>query len=213
MIAAVQSSPDPSGLIGKKCERELRGDGGAVADGLRIRDLTVRNSGDVYAVTGDELWLIRATGEKIRLDEGLKGASGVALSPDGLWLLVAQGRSRNGLSYRVRSDGTVDARAPFYDFVVPGWADDSGAAGIGMDRDGRAYVATRMGVQIFDRNGRVAGIMPLPGNVEATGLCFGGHDFDTLYVAGGGKVYRRKLHSVGAPPWTAPFKLPPWGAG
>ena len=62
-------------------------------------------------------------------------------------------------------------------------------------------------------NGRVAGIMPLPGNVGATSLCFGGHDFETLYVAGGGKVYRRKLHSVGAPPWTAPFKLPPWGAG
>jgi hypothetical protein len=33
------------------------------------------NSGDVYAVTQDELWLIRATREKIKLDEGLKGAS------------------------------------------------------------------------------------------------------------------------------------------
>ncbi len=66
-----------------------------------------------------------------------------------------------------------------------------------MDRNGRAYVATRMGVQVFDRNGRVAGIIPLPGNAAATSLCFGGHDFDTLYVAGGGKVYRRKLHSVG----------------
>jgi gluconolactonase len=189
------------------------GDGRKLGDGLHIRDLTVRNSGDIYAVTGDELWLIRASGEKLRLDEGLKGASGVALSPDGLWLFVAQGLSRKGISYRVRSDGTVDARAPFYDFDVPGWADDSGAAEIGMDREGRAYVATRMGVQIFDRNGRVAGIMPLPGNVKATSLCFGGHEFDTLYVAGGGKVYRRKLHSVGAPPWTAPFKLPPWGAG
>jgi sugar lactone lactonase YvrE len=189
------------------------GDGGVLGDGLHIRGLTVRNNGDVYGVTRDELWLIRATGEKIRLDEGLKGASGVALSPDGLWLFVAQGLSRNGLSYRVQSDGTVDARAPFYDFVVPSWADDSGAGGIGMDRDGRAYVATRMGVQIFDRNGRVAGIMPLPGNAEATSLCFGGHDFDTLYVAGGGKVYRRKLHSVGAPPWATAFKLPPWGAG
>ena len=189
------------------------GDGPVLGDGLQVRALTVRNSGDVYAVTRDELWLIRATGEKIRLDGGLKGASGVALSPDGLWLFVAQGLSRNGLSYRVRSDGAVDARAPFYEFVVPNWADESGAGGIGMDRDGRAYVATRMGVEVFDRNGRVAGIMPLPGNAEATSLCFGGHDFDTLYVAGGGKVYRRKLHSVGAPPWAAPFKLPPWGAG
>ena len=181
---------------------------------LHIRNLIVRSNGDMYAVTQrNELWLIRAHGEKIRLDQGLKGASGIALSPDGLWLFVAQSLSRTGLSYRVQSDGTLDARSPFYDFYVPTWADDSGAAGIGMDKEGRAYVATRMGVQVFDRNGRVAAILPLPGNMAATGLCFGGHDFDTLYVAGGGKVYRRKLHAVGAAPWAAPAQLPPWGAG
>jgi len=65
----------------------------------------------------------------------------------------------------------------------------------------------------FDRNGRVAAVLPLPGNAAGTSLCFGGHDFDTLYVASGGKVYRRKLHVPGAPPWAVPVKLPPWGAG
>jgi gluconolactonase len=181
--------------------------------GPDIRSLTVRNNGDVYAVSAHELWLFRANGERVQLDQDLKGASGVALSPDGLWLFVAQSLSRSGLSYRVRADGTVDARAPLYDFYVPAWADDSGAGGIGMDRDGRAYVATRAGVQVFDRNGRVAGILPLPGNAAASGLCFGGRDFDTLYVAGGGKVYRRKLRLQGAPPWAPVSKLPTWGAG
>jgi gluconolactonase len=186
----------------------------AKVQGLDIGGLTVRNNGDIYAVTRtNELWLIRANGEKLRLDKDLKGASGVALSPDGLWLFVVQSLSRTGLSYRVRSDGTVDAREAFYDFYVPAWADDSGASGIAMDRGGRAYVATRMGVQVFDRNGRVAAILPLPGNGEGSSLCFGGHDFDTLYVASGGKVYRRKLREPGAPPWAAPVKLPPWGAG
>jgi gluconolactonase len=199
-------------------DRAAGGRGTILGQGLSIRNLTVRHNGDLYAVTQtrnlqSELWLIRANGKKLRLDEDLKGASAVALSPDGLWLFVAQSISRTGLSYRVRSDGTLDARSPFYDFYVPTWADDSGAGGIGMDRDGRAYVATRMGVQVFDRNGRVAAILPLPGNVAATGLCFGGHDFDTLYVAGGGKVYQRKLHVPGAPPWAVPVKLPPWGAG
>jgi gluconolactonase len=189
-----------------------------LGQGLHIRNLTVRYNGDVYALTQapnfqSELWLIRANGDKVRLDENLKEASAVALSPDGLWLFVTQSLSRTGLSYRVRADGTVDAREAFYDFYVPTWADDSGAAGIAMDRDGRPYVATRMGVQVFDRNGRVAAILPLPGNAAGTSLCFGGHDFDTLYVAGGGKVYRRKLHVPGAPPWAAPVKLPPWGAG
>ncbi len=189
-----------------------------LGQGLNIRNLTVRDNGDIYAVTStenshNELWLIRANAEKIRLDQDLKGASGVALSPDGLWLFVSQSHSRAGLSYRVHPDGTLDARGEFYDFYVPGWADDSGAGQIAMDRDGRAYVATRVGVQVFDRNGRVAAILPLPGNWAADSVCFGGHDFDTLYVASGGQVYRRKLHIAGAPPWATPAKLPPWGAG
>jgi gluconolactonase len=60
-----------------------------LGQGLHIGSLTVRNNGDIYVVTrtanlDNELWLIRANGEKVRLDKNLKGASGVALSPDGL---------------------------------------------------------------------------------------------------------------------------------
>lgn len=189
-----------------------------LAGHLHVRNLIVRSNGDIYATNSNshgssEVWLITAAGEESRLDSGLKGASGIALSPDGLWLFVAQAQSRSGLSYRVKADHSVDARAPFYDFYVPAWADDSGASAISMDRDGRAYVATTAGVEVFDRNGRVAAILPLPGNAEATGICFGGSSFDTLYVAAGGKIYKRKLHSTGAPPWLAPFGLPKWDAG
>jgi gluconolactonase len=181
--------------------------------GLAVRDFTSLSNGNKYAVTATELWLVRASGEKVKLDEGLKGAAGVAVSPDGLWLFVSQGLSRTGFSYRVLGDGRVDAKAPFYDFYVPAWADDSGANEIAMDRDGRAYVATRMGVQVFDRNGRVAAILPLPGNGAATGIRFGGPDLDTLFVSVDGKVYQRKLHVRGVGPGEAPFPLPTWGAG
>jgi gluconolactonase len=189
-----------------------------IAGRLHIQSFTVLNDGDIYAVTKaaggtNELWFLPHGGKPIQLDAGLKGASAVALSPDGLWLLVAQRLSRNGLSYRVLSDATVDSKESFYDFYVPAWADDSGAAAIAMDRDGRAYAATRMGIQVFDRNGRVTAILPLPGNLPATGLCFGGANFDTLYVVAGDKIFQRKLHVTGAPPFLLTFKLPPWDAG
>jgi sugar lactone lactonase YvrE len=45
---------------------------------------------------------------------------------------------------------------------VPAWASGSGAAAVAMDVDGRAFVATEMGVQVLDRNGRVTAILPLP---------------------------------------------------
>jgi hypothetical protein len=41
-------------------------------------------------------------------------------------------------------------------------ADDSGASGLCVDRDGRLYVATRLGVQVCDQAGRVNAILPTP---------------------------------------------------
>ncbi len=189
-----------------------------LSPGLAIAAFTVQHDGNVYAVTrasaaGSDLWLLPAGGNPVRLDEGLKDASGVALSPDGLWLMVAQRASPSGISYRVRSDATVDARAPFYHFDVPGGEDASGASQIAMDQDGRAYVATSLGVQVFDHNGRVTAILPLPGNAPATSLCFGGPHFDVLYVAGSANVYKRKLRVAGVPSWAQQIQLPPWGAG
>jgi gluconolactonase len=189
-----------------------------LARDLNIHAFTVRNNGDTYAATQaangmSDLWLIHGDGKASRMDQGLSSVSGLAVTPDGLWLFVAQHTSRVGLSYRIQPDGTLDSHESFYDVYAPSWADDSGAASIAMDRDGRAYLATRIGIQVFDRNGRVAAILPLPNNEPASGLAFGGQDFDTLFVAGEKKIYRRKLHVAGTSPWAAPIKLPPWGSG
>lgn len=202
--------------VGAKGARTARGT--IRAGNLRIQSLTVRSNGDIYATTvtrngESELWRIPAKGAPKQLDSALKGNAEVAVTPDGLWLMVTQSRSRFGMSYRILADGSVNAREPFYDFAVPAWAEDSGAGEIAMDGDGRAYVATRMGVQVFDRNGRVAAILPLPGGGAAEGICFGGKDFDTLYVSVAGTVYARHMKEAGAPPWAVPAKLPPWGAG
>ena len=183
--------------------------------GLTAKDMTVRSNGDLYVTAegadgAGELWLIRPSGEKKRLDGDIKGASGLAFSPDGLWLCVAQSRSRWALSYRVQTDGTVDSRQSYYDFWVPDWADDAGAGSICMDHEGRAYAATRVGVQVFDRNGRVLAMVPLPKNEWAASVCLGGAKFDTLYATCEGKVYARKVNTIGAEPWAAPIKLPEW---
>ena len=133
-------------------------------------------------------------------------------TPDGLWLAVAEETTHWGTSWRVRPDGSLDQKQRFYWFHVPDRADDSGARAWCADREGRLYAATRMGVQVFDRNGRTRAILPLPAG-QVTGVCFGGEKFDTLFVACDGRVWKRKLKVAGAPPWIAPLRLPPWGAG
>ena len=187
---------------------------GVTAPGVRATCLAVTSDGRLYATEAEtgRAWLIKPDGTKTLLDEGLQQPAGIALSPDGLWLAVMERRSHWGYSYRVKPDGTVELKQRFYWAHVPDWADDSGAGSMCMDRDGRPYVATRMGVQVFDRNGRSRAILPLPAG-EATSVCFGGAAFDTLFATSGGRLYQRKMKAVGAPAFAAPIKLPPWGGG
>jgi sugar lactone lactonase YvrE len=177
----------------------------------------VTHDGTVYVAesrsAAGRVWAIGADGRKAVLDSGLNHPSAIAISPDGLWLAVAEHRTHWGFSYRVQPDGTVQDKQRFYWFHAPDSAEDSGVQSWVMDREGRLYAATRLGVQVFDRNGRVRAILPLPAG-EATGLAFGGADFETLYVGGADhKIYRRRLKVQGARSWAAPSVLPPLSPG
>jgi sugar lactone lactonase YvrE len=185
------------------------------AEGLRTSNLLVTHKGNLYATDSDagKVWLIRAGGKKILLDEQLSHPAGIVLSPDGLWLAVAESRTHWGYSYRVQPDGTVRHKHRFYWFHVPDEADDSGAGAWAADTNGLLYAATRMGVQVFDRNGRSRAILPVPGGA-VTALAFGGPEGDMLYViCANRRIYVRQLQTKGVPSWSAPIKLPEWIAG
>jgi gluconolactonase len=182
-----------------------------------VRDVTVDGEGDLYATLGGStdgsVLLIRSDGRSSRVATSLRQPSGLALSPDKAWLFVAQQDGRNGYSLRVKSDGTLDSAEPLFDFFVPASSVGSQAHSIAMDKDGRAYAATTAGVQVFDHNGRVVAILPLPSNRPAVSLCFGGPDFQTLYVSDGVRVYKRSFKVKGAPSWMPASTVPNWGAG
>jgi sugar lactone lactonase YvrE len=190
-----------------------------IADGLTVRDLTVTHQGDIYMTEAEEsraysgkVWLVRADGETQVVADGLNGPSGISLAPDGLWLFVAEHNGHHGWNYQVQPDGLLRYGIPFYWFHVPDSANNSGVVQTCMDREGRAYAATRMGIQVFDRNGRVTAILPVF-NSQLAGICFGGSDFQTLFVTTGTKIYQRKIKTVGMLPSASPIVLPPWGAG
>jgi len=190
-----------------------------VARGVCAQYLVVTHNGTFYLTdpgtdeSAGKVWFVQSNGKRTLIDTGLHSPTGIALSPDGLWLAVAENKTHWGYSYRIQADGSVQDKMRFYWFYVPDIADDSGAGSWVMDREGRLYGATRMGVQVFDRNGRSRVILPLPGG-EATGLTFGGSHFDTLYVScSNHRLYSRKLKVAGFPPGGAPVALPkgaPW---
>jgi sugar lactone lactonase YvrE len=121
---------------------------------------------------------------------------------------VADSRSHWVYSYQINADGTLSNKQRFYHLHVPDTADDSGADGMRVDRDGRLWVATRMGLQVCDQAGRVNCIIPTP-NGKVSNLAFGGPDFTTVLATCGDKVYARKVKPAGAPnflPPTTPAK-------
>ncbi len=187
-----------------------------IADGWVGNDITVAHNGNVYITNppGDnenapsKVWLIKPNGEKIVVDTGLKYANGVTLSPDQTLLYVADYRSHWVYSYFIKPDGTLDNKQRFYWLHVPDTSDQSSADGIRVDRDGRLYVATNMGLQICDQAGRVQGIIPTP-NGKLSNFTFGGEHFDILFATCGDRVYQRKLKVVGAQAWGVPNKPAP----
>jgi gluconolactonase len=160
-----------------------------------------------------QVWLTRAGAKPLLMDSGLKAPTGVAVSPDGAWLAVAESKTHWGYSYRIEPNGTLTARQRFYWFHVPDEADDSGTGGWVMDRDGRLYAATRLGVQVFDHNGRVRAIIPVPGGAISS-IAFGGPDLTTLFVRTvNHTVFRRTMRVPGARPGGKAVSVPDWGAG
>jgi len=174
-----------------------------VADSIAGNDLVVAKNGNVYVTVPDgtekpsKVYLIRPNGQKIIVDEGLRFANGLALTPDEAQLYVTESASHWVWVYTINMDGTLRNKQRYGWLHVPDVSENAWADGLKCDTSGRVYVASRLGIQVLDQVGRVNAIIPVPGG-QASNCCFGGPAFNILYVSCGDKVYRRKLNVRGA---------------
>lgn len=190
-------------------------DGGMseAADGIDGNDLVVAHNRNIYITESSasrsnaptRVWLVKPGGGKRVVDAGLRFANGVTLSPDQTLLYVADSRAHWVYSYRIQTDGTLDAKQRYFWLHNPDGDEDSGADGMRVDRDGRLFVATKLGIQVCDQAGRVNCILPTP-NGKVTNLCFGGQNFDMLFATCGDQVFKRRLKVQGAQSWAPPVK-------
>jgi len=184
-----------------------------VVKGVAGRGLVVTHAGSIYVSEASRVWQI-SNNQKRLVDEGIESPSGVAFSPDGSLFYVAEPNTQWIYSYVVQSDGSLKDKQRFYWLHMTDIPNNGGAEDLAVDTHGNLYVATRLGIQICDQNGRVRAILPLPtpsGSVRS--LCFGGKDFDVLYVTDGSHVFSRRLKLPGFAPWAAPIAVKSQGAG
>ena len=109
--------------------------------------------------------------------------------------------------YQIKADGTLTNKQRYGNLHVRDADENAWSDGIKCDRDGRIYVTTLSGIQILDQTGRVNAILPVPKTKgQVSNLCFGGPNFDTMYISCVDKVFRRKFKVRGANPFEAPNK-------
>ncbi|MEP7318936.1 MAG: SMP-30/gluconolactonase/LRE family protein [Panacibacter sp.] len=182
-----------------------------IADSTSGNDLVVAYNGNIYITSPDgtqkpsKLYLIRPAGEKIIVDEGLKFANGLTLSPDQTQLYVTESATHWVWVYQVQANGLLAYKQRYGWLHTADNDDNAWSDGLRCDTVGRVYVTTRLGVQVLDQTGRVNAIIPIPAGY-ASNLCFGGKNFDTMYLTAGGNVYRRKLKVRGANTFEKPVK-------
>ena len=187
-----------------------------IADGFYGNDLVVLRDGGMYVTNPSQpnpadpgkVWYIDPHGHERIVDTGLKLPNGIAVSPDQSLLYVAECRSHWVWCYQIQPDGSLAAKQRYFHLHMPDRADNSGVDGIRVDRDGRLYSATDMGIQVSDPAGRVSCIIPTP-NGDIANLCFGGPQFDTIYATCRDRVYSRRVKTHGANAFEAPIKPAP----
>lgn len=137
------------------------------------------------------VYRITAKGALQRLAADIERPNGIQLSPDEKVLYVANTAGEYVLAYDIAADGKVGARRNFAKLAGFRQTDNgpsSGADGLAVDLLGRLYVATTVGIQVFNSEGEALGTIALPKAPQ--NLAFAGADKRSLYVVGRGAAYR-----------------------
>jgi len=117
------------------------------------------------------------------------------LTPDGRTLLVDNTLGPAVFAYDVQPDGTVKNKRAFLQLQDTPAGDESGADGMAVDRDGRIYVTSVVGIQVFDASGKY--LARFQAARRSQNIAFAGPDKRTLYFTAGQGLYRMQMLSQG----------------
>jgi gluconolactonase len=99
------------------------------------------------------------------------------------------------MAYPVESPGKIGKGKVFCQLKQPDGQQGRGGDGLTIDTKGNLYIATGLGLQVFDRDGKPLGIIEVP--EPPANVTFGGLDFKTLYVTARTSLYRAEMEATG----------------
>lgn len=129
------------------------------------------------------------------LDDQIVRPNGLTLTRDGKTLIVDDTVGDTVYAFDVQSDGRVTRKRPFIHLHDIPAGQESGADGMALDRDGRVYITTATGIQVFNRGGRYLGTIRVPR--QPANVAFSGPGKRTLYITAREGLYRLRVLSQG----------------
>lgn len=216
-VSGLEFSPDGSLLYACQGSKNrvisinpVTGEAKTVAEGVKPNDLAVTSDGLILITETGAKQVTRINpenGEATPVDTGINKPNGIALSNDGGTLAVSDYGGTHTWTFRVNAGAELDAKMPTMPMRLridskgefrfnepPPYVSTSKGDGMAVDKRGRYYVTSDLGVQIFDPTGRPCGVLPKVDRDQPLTTCMlAGKDHNTLYIAHGKRIYRRKL--------------------
>ena len=216
-VSGLEFSPDASLLYACQGSKNRvisinvsTGEVKTVAEGVKPNDLAVTSDGFILITETGAQQVTRInpqTGEVTPVDTGITKPNGIALSNDGGTLAVSDYGGTHTWTFRVNPGAVLDAKMPTMPMRLaidpkgefrfnepPPYVTTSRGDGMAVDKVGRYYVTSDLGVQVFDPTGRPCGVLPKVDKDQPLTTCMlAGSDHSTLYIAHGKNIYRRKL--------------------
>lgn len=165
--------------------------GQKVAEGLRACQAVQELAGGKYVALCDAS--VKSNDIVSVLSEGTRA---LAVAPDYRFCVSVQENTHHLISTIMDKKGHMLYSEPFYFLHDLSNGTLASAGNMAFDTNGNLYVATPMGVQVADHNGRVRAILSLPAG-QVHSLAFSGN---YLYVRCGQKLYVRKMKAIGHNP-------------
>jgi len=205
-LVAVLQTPPAVGIVYPEAQKKILADGFEGKPFTRPNDITRGRNGDVFFTDsaqnatpesgGPAVYRINAAGDIQRIIDDIERPNGITLSKDERTLFVANTLGQHVLAYELHADGSIGAQREFA--ALAGWnaaEKTSGADGLAVDDEGRLYVTSNAGVEVFDTTGAALGVIALP--VKPQNIAFAGADKSWLYVVGRGAAYRLPVLTPG----------------
>jgi gluconolactonase len=168
----------------------------------RPNDLVVDKRDNIYftlpSATPRGIYYIAANGGKPTFLAEVASPHGIQLSPDEKTLYTADINNEYLVSFDVQSDGKIGNRRDFGRYANVNKVErgfDSEADGVAVDSEGRVYVGTTPGVQVFNSRGQNLGVIPT--SQRGQNLAFGGPDKKTLYICGRTGLFKIQMLAQG----------------